>query len=201
MENNILFARRTLTDLYIEVVSKAMAQAMTLGRELFVSRTDDEILDGIMFKHVFIPVILKKDKIYQDKPEEIMIARVPSSSAYHTKVGGVRFRINLPFSGDHTLFDLIPSKPAEGTVFGRVDEKKQILSFVFEYQNGADLSDMRQVFDDNLMRIESRLSNLQADLKQLNTAIREKVSLVVQERRKAIEMHDTGVADIGFPVR
>jgi hypothetical protein len=139
---------------------------------------------------------LTKDDIYTKQPKDISIA---SEGSRTPNVEGTEFIFIIPFNGDSSFFEIIPSKFLRIPPYGNAENNKITISY--KVPNGRDSSGLRNEFDKNLDNIETHLAFLDNDFKLFNDKLPDAIKNSLEQRKAKFDADDETASGFGFPVK
>ena len=175
----------------------------SLSEDRVLKNSPEELCDYFVEKYRVEPIVIDESGIEVDYGDaQIDISQRFEYAVFDrsrpTYVTGTRITFFVPFSGDPELFKCTPStrnfNPPRAVVRGN--------EVVFVYDRTTqDVPNIDNEFERDKQSLKQYLSWIVRDLEPFNSAIRQKVSQQLTERREKL-LRDRGIVEnLGFPLK
>jgi hypothetical protein len=168
-----------------------------------LNSSPDELADYFEGKYeVDVPLLLEEEIVADQSTAQIDVSQDPMqgirdrSRPFH--IEGTEIRVDIPFTGDATLFDVQPTSFSLQGTYASISGN--ILSISI---SGANL-DQRRVkseIDSSIGHIRSTLDNLRNDASQLNSTLRNLAKQQIDQRRQKLLGDQNLVSGLGFKLK
>ena len=197
-----LFNDQTLSD-YFEatVIYNIKKDIEDLPENQLLASSDDEIIDHIFSKYEIIPLQIFENEMSSES-NDIKVRYRDDNREYD----GIKFRVELPFTGDSQLWHLRPSTYVsnfpEGSVVCKCNrEGMGILVFDIGVELNQNIDASNKQVEGNLKYIKLFIDYQRVDIERLNADIKTVAKNHIHIRREKLKKKEAVIKAFKVPLR
>ncbi len=196
-----LFRSQEGEDYFVTVKTNIMKDIESLPENQFLSSTEDEIFDYIFSKYEITPLEIYEDKMFAQHEDTKVIY---GNYEYQEEYDGLKFNIQLPFTGDSELWYTTPSTWTttfpEGSI--RPDTKGSgVLVFDFAVILEEDPNTSNKHIERNLKYIKYYLEEQRKDVERFNNNIITVVKESIEIRKRKLDKKNGIIKAFKIPLQ
>lgn len=197
-----LFSTGYLNDVLDGRLRTAVLQVRDINRDQFMASSEDTLTDHLVSANCLDPIELYPDQAVMDSRES---SRVVADYGRIVSFNSTIIDIEVPFTGDASLFGLMPSSYRSGfpTAEIRTDSERNSGKFVIQINidpaRGAD--EVQEIFDREIESISFYTTQQAKQIAKFDEKLERKIRAAIQLRRTKLEQEEGLVRSLNIPLK
>jgi hypothetical protein len=197
-----LFSDQKFSDYFESIIINSIVKDVEeLPENQFLASSNEEIISYIFSKHEIIPLQIFEDSI-NSQSNDIKIQYRGEIREYD----GVKFSVELPFTGDSKLWHLRPSTCVgnfpDGCIICNCNRDGfGILAFDITVAIDQDINTSNKLVEDNLKYIKSFIDYQKKDIDRYNSQIKTVTKSRIDIRRERLKKKEAVIKAFKIPLR
>jgi hypothetical protein len=181
-----------------------------IPKNQFLYSSDQDIIDHLYTKLVINPIELHHD-LMEMYPQEIQInheirrGRLYYDEDRTIKVPGNRITVTIPYSGEHILWKLTPSRYSSRIPLGVIrttgKHENGFVDIIFEVRSDVPPEQLKNELDRNISLIKEYLADQLNDINQRNEKLPDLIRKAIIKRRDRLEKQEGLVKQLNIPLK
>jgi hypothetical protein len=197
---NTLFAQQTWHTWVRLFFAAAKKSVDEMKGDEFLAMSPETFTEALVDEFSVRIATLREEEITSEPSEEVIEAATYDSTrrTVISAVVGTVITVIIPFDGDSSCLQIIPTEPQRPTPQGVIKEGSIILT-----QKGAalDQEEVQLYFASTISKIKSNLDQMRRDAAAFNDTLRRDIRKHVDERRAKLLNDRKLASSLGFPLR
>lgn len=196
-----LFSNQKLSDYFEEtVIANIQKDIEALPESQFFAPSEDEIIDYIISKYEITPLQIFEMRRASDEDGKIRYR----DDKYNRTYDGVKFHVELPFTGAPELWYLTPSHYVahfpEGSV-QRDENGGDIIAFDIDVAIDQDTETSNKLAEENLKYIKLFIDEQRKDIERFNASIKTIAKNTINIRREKLAKKNAVIKAFRVPLK
>lgn len=206
--DNLLFHEGDLEATLRRHFDKIVDKVDGIPKDQLLATPEDDLVEHIYSEFEVLPITLNEDAKEMEEHEiKIDISDFPDRNLFREPgpiyVPGVSIVVNIPYTGDHVLWNLRPNQGLSG--FPRANIRQSHSHSYIEILVEQPIDDpperIKQYIESELENINSCLSAQKTFIEGLNSSAPEKIRKAIKARKERLKTHEGIAESLGIPLK